>query len=285
MTNMTLLHSENKDQQQSGTFIRKEDKYIITKDQADILIPLLQQNLVNASPIPNTDYTVIESIYHDNDNLDVLTEYLNKQANRSKMRTRRYAPNGSWSSDVFLEVKAKENGICNKSRFQIGMNEVVDLSVGKSLELSSELRQLNLNIKKKALNSRLSLVNNFIEKLKTRPSSKITYTRLAYEKDSFRVTLDQNIQFSNLLYPNDNVSTKIKAQSSYMEIFNTVQNLYANDQLILEVKHAGNIPEWMQRFITLNNITEASFSKYCYAMSFAVTGKLTEAKENCVSAV
>lgn len=285
MNNMTLLHSENMEQQKAGNFVRKEDKYLITQEQADILIPLLQQNLVNASPIPNTDYTVIESIYHDNEQLDVLSEYLNKQANRSKMRTRRYAPNGNWSSDVFLEVKAKIDGICNKSRFQIGMSEVIDLSIGKPLELNSELRQLNLNIKQKSLNNRLGLVNNFIEKLKTKPSSKITYTRLAYEKDSFRVTLDQNVQFSNIMTPNENTLAKIKSQSSYMEMLTSAQNLYANNQFILEVKHSGNIPDWMQRFIVLNNITEASFSKYCYAMSFAVAGKLTDSTQTQVNAI
>ena len=268
-----LLTPENA-QPAAGSFIRKEDKYLLTKNQSDILIPLLETHLENASPVPNTDYTVIESVYYDNANLNVLTEYLSGQTSRSKMRTRRYAPNGIWGSGIFIEVKAKENGICNKSRFQIGLNEVVDLSLGKTISKTTALHQANLNIKSRTLKNRINLVNNFIEKLKTQPSSKITYSRLAYEKASFRVTLDQDLQFSNLLNIDTTAINSIKSESAYLEIMRKTQQQYADNQYVLEVKHAGVIPQWMQNFLSLHNVTEASFSKYCYALSFAVAGSL-----------
>ena len=90
---------------EQGQFVRMEDKYLLTKEQADALVPLLKTHLNNASPIPNTDYTIIESVYFDNSELNVLKEYLAQNTSRSKMRTRRYAPNGVWGQDIFIEGK------------------------------------------------------------------------------------------------------------------------------------------------------------------------------------
>jgi|GEM_PF-2798804 len=279
MKTIKLLTPANADHT-AGSFIRREDKYLLAKAQFDILVPLLKSNLENASPVANTDHTIIESVYYDNTNLDVLTEYLARQSCRSKMRTRRYAPNGVWDSSIFIEVKSKVNGICNKSRFQIGLNEVVDLSLGKTFSKTPSLHQANLNIKSRTLQKRINLVNYFIEKLKTQPSSKITYSRLAYEKASFRVTIDLDLQFSNLLNTNAAVVKTINSQPSYTEVMQTVQQQYADNQYILEVKHAGDIPRWMQEFLSQNQVAEVSFSKYCYAMSFAVAGSLVSGKTN-----
>jgi SPX domain protein involved in polyphosphate accumulation len=240
---------------------------------------MLQSNLDNASPIPNTDYTIIESVYYDNANLDVLTEYLAGQSSRSKMRTRRYAPNGVWGSSVFIEVKAKENGICNKSRFQIGLNEIVDLTLGKSLSKTQALSELNPSIKSRTMGKRIDLVNNFIDKLKTQPSSKITYSRLAYERGDFRVTVDQDLKYKNLLNTAEGITEKLRSDSAYLETMRSAQQNYAANQFILEVKHAGTIPTWMQEFLSQNQVAEASFSKYCYAMSFAVAGNLISTTE------
>lgn len=263
-------------QHEQGNFVRLEDKYLLTKEQADALVPLLKANLDNASPIPNTDYTIIESVYFDNAKLNVLKEYLAQNTSRSKMRTRRYAPNGVWGPDVFIEVKAKEDGVSKKSRFQISKADEQELLQGHTIAKTEELAAINQKIEDGKLTRRVKRVNSFIEEMGTVPTCKVTYSRLAYEKNSFRVTIDQDVKFENMAAVNGSTKEEINAKSSWLGVMRTAQKQFSERSYILEVKHSGEIPAWMTAFLKEHKIGEVSFSKYCYGMSFDVSGSLVK---------
>ncbi len=73
-----------KKKEENDQFSRYEDKYILTKDLVEKFTPLMKKNLDNASPIPNTDFTIIESIYFDNAELSTLQDYLLKKISAQK---------------------------------------------------------------------------------------------------------------------------------------------------------------------------------------------------------
>lgn len=263
-------------QHEQGNFVRLEDKYLLTREQAEALEVLLKANLDNASPIPNTDYTIIESVYFDNSKLNVLKEYLNQSTSRSKMRTRRYAPNGNWGKDIFIEVKAKEDGVSKKSRFQISKTEETELFMGRTISKTTDLSAINKKIEDGKLTKRVKRVNSFIEEMGTVPTCKVTYSRIAYERDSFRVTIDKDVKFETMAGIDGATKNEINAKPGWLGIMRSAQKQFSDRQYILEVKHSNNIPMWMQNFLKENSIPETSFSKYCYGMSFAVSGVLTE---------
>lgn len=263
-------------QHEQGSFERLEDKYLLTQEQAEALEILLKANLDNASPIPNTDYTIIESVYFDNSKLNVLKEYLAQNTSRSKMRTRRYAPNGNWGKDIFIEVKAKEDGVSRKSRFQISNTEQSELFMGRTISKTADLSAINKKIEDGKLTKRVKRVNSFIEEMGTVPTCKVTYSRVAYERDSFRVTIDKDIKFESMAGIENGTKEEINAKTGWLGIMRTAQKQFSDRQYILEVKHSGDIPAWMQAFLKENKVQETSFSKYCYGMSFEVSGVLTE---------
>lgn len=272
--NKKTLNAQDEINHEQGSFQRFEDKFLLTSTQSAELLKLLKMFLLNASPVPNTIYTKIESVYFDNQNLDILTEYLNHNSSRSKMRTRRYAPNGQWAekSEYFIEVKMKENGISKKGRFQLTEEDKSVLSRGDILNCNNSLITLNNKIDKTKLLKRIERVNEFVKNRNTKPLCNITYNRQAYEKGNFRVTLDQDIQFELLGNINATTRKHIIDNTNWLSTLEAAQNNYRKTPFVLEVKHDGNIPDWMTKFISHNQIAEANFSKYCFAMSHLITG-------------
>ncbi len=254
----------------AGQFQRLEDKYLLSEQDYNELLPLLQLYMINASPVINTQFTLIESVYYDNKNLDVLSEYLNQNLVRSKMRTRRYAPNGLFSSDIFLEVKSKTNGVSQKSRFQISSLDLEQINSGQLLESSEKINSLNSNIPTEKLNRRLDRVNQFITNKSIKPSCRVSYKRVAFEIGSLRVTLDKNIKFLQLLNISKEVKSDILNNLIWKKTLEQTQNAYSNGTCILEVKHDGNIPRWLKLFLQARSLNETGFSKYCFAMSYGL---------------
>lgn len=257
-------------------FVRIENKYLLNDEQAQNLIPILQSYLVNASPVPSTDYTIIESVYFDNMDLYSLNEYLAQNNNRSKMRTRKYAPNGCWDNEIFVELKSKVDGISKKSRLKMTNIDVKNLYTSETLIRTSELEFLNTPMKISKIEKRLENINIFLNRLKAIPTCKVSYSRIAYESknDHFRVTLDKNIKFQMLTTLSNDICKKINSNESFNNIMNLAQEKFSKNSHVLEIKHSGTIPQWMNDFLNLNNIEKVSFSKYCYAMSFTLKEKV-----------
>lgn len=114
-----IQHADSSFEEDQGSFVRLEDKYLLSAEQISRLTPLVNLNMKNAAPNPKTDYTLIRSVYFDDKNLACLRSYLSSESKRFKLRTRQYAPNGLWSDNTYLEYKAKIEGVCKKSRIEI----------------------------------------------------------------------------------------------------------------------------------------------------------------------
>ncbi|MEQ1723912.1 MAG: polyphosphate polymerase domain-containing protein [Pseudobdellovibrio sp.] len=250
------MSSDNSD------FVRYEDKYVITNEVYSKLLPLLNSELENAAPQKDTRYTEIESIYFDNTDLDILQDYLNKLNNRAKVRIRRYAPNSIWSSEYFTEFKTKIDGISKKNRFPINQTELTEII--NTSTVSSSLNKTN----KKIIN-KINLINAYLADKKARPICNVTYSREAFEKNDFRVTIDTKLSIQPHLESRDFLlkGSSVTANQEYLADLDRCVELYNENQYILEIKHQGTIPIWMQNFLNENHIAKIKFSKYCYAMA------------------
>src|SRR5271165_1362860 len=85
----------------TSLFRRFEDKYIIPKSFKEELVKLLSKHLKTDYPEKDTKFTLMKSTYFDSVNLDMVKHHMSKVADRFKIRTREYAPNGKLHKSDF----------------------------------------------------------------------------------------------------------------------------------------------------------------------------------------
>ena len=105
------------------TFKRYEKKFLLTKQQYEALIPRLLDNM---EPDPHCldgkNYSIY-NIYYDTVNSDVIRHSISKPYYKEELRLRSYRVPKSPKDKVFLELKKKINGIVNKRRVVLTLEE------------------------------------------------------------------------------------------------------------------------------------------------------------------
>ena len=103
-------------------FNRYEHKYILDKKQYEKITELLKEHMeLDSHNKDNTTYT-ISNIYYDTPDDYLIRTSLSKPDYKEKLRLRTYGVFDS-NSMVFLEIKKKFNGIVNKRRTKIKLDE------------------------------------------------------------------------------------------------------------------------------------------------------------------
>ena len=229
------------------TFKRIETKYIVSKDKLDKLIQDLKEYLVE------DDYPIstISNIYFDTKDFDVLLDDDFGDKRKEKVRMRTYLSQPKADSQVFLEIKTKDQeGVSRKFRL-----------------LSTPIAILNF-ITKGHLDPRITdtVVIEKVKKLRRdykqaiKPRMYIYYDRYSlkekkyiegYNYNKIRITIDQN-----LVYRDENVS-----------LFSGIHGspLVDNHTGIMEIKAPGNKPQWLQDILDKYGLIEHKFSKYSCA--------------------
>ncbi len=275
-----LLKYENSDvshgelETEKDNFVRIEEKYLVSRSNLDFLLEVLENALEPSYPIAGTKYTLIESVYFDSVGLDIFKSHFHSRDSRFKIRTRKYAPNGIWPAGekakeaAHLELKIKEHGVCKKSRFQISPDAERSIKAGKPLSLNRDLEDRNPELKTKSLSKRVDRVNTRVLSFGLKPSSVVTYNRIAYEKNGLRVTIDQDIQTSLLGELSEETQSSIHYDSQlWMQSQNMREQFHNGNDLVLEIKHSGSIPIWVTEMLKLTESKKASFSKYVYSIA------------------
>ena len=217
-------------------FIRHEKKYLVTKEQAEVFKGILSQYM---KPDKHGEY-LVQNIYFDNENWDVIRTSIEKPLYKEKMRLRCYGiPNKE--SRVFLELKKKYKGMVYKRRDVITHD---DLLFNSALEITTQersqiFRELNFYMRKTQVTEKIY----------------IAYKRTAFngiEHKDLRVTFDADICFrlDNLDFLDPNYGTL----------------LLPKDKIVMEIKTLGGMPVWMAQALSEHKIYPAPFSKYgrCY---------------------
>lgn len=228
-------------------FKRIETKYVVSKEILEKLIQDLKEYLVE------DDYPIstISNIYFDTEDFDVLLDDDFGDKRKEKVRMRTYLSQPKVDSQVFLEIKTKDQeGVGRKFRLLSTPITILNFMTKGHLDASITDKVVIEKVKK--------LHQDYKQGIK--PRMFIYYDRYSlkekkyiegYNYNKIRITIDQN-----LVYRDENVNLFSGNQGAPLLDDNTV---------IMEIKAPGNKPQWLQDILNKYGLIEHKFSKYSCA--------------------
>ncbi len=240
-------------------FRRVEDKFLLPRTELPRILELLDRELEPSYYEPGTKFNAIESVYFDSSSLQIFCDHFRNET-KFKIRLRRYGPNGVWpakTEPVHLEMKTKSGGVCQKFRLKVESAEHRALFCGKPMPVT--------DTKEKAIVKR-ELVNDAITRFSMRPLCRVRYERRAFEKNGLRVTIDDKIQ-AEILNSVSRGEAKEILKAPFFEKAQAMHDRFTDgDYVVVEVKHAGTMPNWLNLEMNAMSALRVSFSKYCYSI-------------------
>ena len=230
-----------------SVFKRYELKYLITKEQKNILVNSISPYMA----LDKYGRTTIRNIYFDTDNFLLIRRSIEKPDYKEKLRIRSYH-RASSDSQVFVELKKKYNSIVYKRRISLSESDATEWICNRKTCITPT------QISKE--------VDYFMEYYSPlHPKVFLSYEREAYystDRSDFRVTFDENI-----LFREEDLSLK-------SDIWGT--KLLDDNVCLMELKCSGGIPLWMTSLLSREHIYKTSFSKYGNAYQNYIYHKLKE---------
>ncbi len=221
-------------------FNRYEHKYLMNKETFDKVISVMDKHMELDSYNKNHEFYTIANIYYDTADNHLIRNSLSKPAYKEKLRLRAYGV-PDMSSKVFLEIKKKYNGIVNKRRTTLKLNEAYKfIDTGKK---PGEKEYMNKQV--------LNEITYFLKIYDLEPKLYLAYDRLAYfEKGNpdLRISFDHNI--------------RSRRYDVHLEDGDYGDELLDDDMYLMEIKTSRAKPIWLSHMLTELNIKRKSFSKY-----------------------
>jgi len=217
-------------------FKRYEKKYLVTEKQCNAFKGILAQYMI---PDQYGEY-LVQNLYYDTENWDVIRASIEKPIYKEKMRLRCYGIAND-DSTFYLELKKKYEGVVYKRRIAIPSESLTGGSVRNivSTTPSQISREFDFYMQS----------NEVSEKIY------IAYQRLAFaglDDTGLRVTFDSDIRFrlDDLCFSNSNAG----------------EATIPEGKMVMEIKTLGGMPLWMASALSENEIFPISFSKFgiCY---------------------
>ena len=185
-------------------FRRVEKKYVINKNQYEILQKAMQDKMLEDEHGKSTIYNV----YYDTEQYDLIKHSITKPIFKDKVRIRSYnAP--TQNSKVYLEIKRKYDGIVSKRRIETSLEKFYE----------------NFNNQKETAKGQVEKeLTYYFKHYRLIPTMFLSYERNAYyekENSDFRLTFDTNIiaRDYDLQMEKGNYGTVILGKDNYvMEI-------------------------------------------------------------------
>ena len=220
-------------------FNRVENKFLLTKQDFDALLPVLHEKMNN--DIFNADGKTypISNLYFDTDADELIIKSLEKPVYKEKLRLRSYGQ-AKLEDTVYLEIKKKYDGIVYKRRTPFTLQEAYSFI---NDNIIPENPKMNLQV--------FHEIQNLLFRYNLKPKVYISYDRLAFfakEDSDFRLTLDSNIQTRR---------TDLRLDSPVYG-----EQLLEKDTWLMEAKAFKSFPLWFVQFLSKRKIFQNSFSKY-----------------------
>ncbi|MDO5397497.1 MAG: polyphosphate polymerase domain-containing protein [bacterium] len=221
-------------------FNRYEHKYKMDMDAFHKVLEVMDEHMELDKHCANHSLYTIANIYYDTPDNTLIRESLSKPVYKEKMRLRSYGVPGM-NTKVFLEIKKKFNGLVNKRRTTLKLDEAYDfIKSGISPEIKD---YMNAQV--------VHELEYFMQRYSLSPKVYIAYDRLAYfEKgnDDLRISFDTNIRTRrhDVALENGDYGTK----------------LISDDIRLMEIKTSSAMPLWLCKMLSDLNLRKTSFSKY-----------------------
>lgn len=224
-----------------NTFKRYENKYVLTREQYDIIMRRIHEQMRPDDFCRGGAMYQVNTIYYDTPGFDVIRRCMSFPGYKEKLRMRSYGTPKSDEDKVFVCIKKKLINEGNKRRAVMKLREAKEfLATGNRPKCTDYINEQVMNE-----------IEYFNRNLELRPAVFISYDREAFfgkEDDSFRVTVD-----SNLLYRTTDLDLKKGAYGARL--------LDANKYL-MEIKIPGAMPLWISHALSYAEAFPVGFSKY-----------------------
>lgn len=119
---------------------------------------------------------------------------------------------------------------------------------GQEIIASEKLININELLKERTILKRLKRINDAVKNMKLEPLIQVQYSRLAYQDDSIRLTIDKDITTTPIQAMSMVAKLNITRNPDWSQALKSTQRLASTYPHVLEVKHAGEIPPWLTRF-------------------------------------
>ena len=216
-------------------FERRETKYIIPNERfADFLTAL-------AEYMEQDEYGrhLIQSLYYDTDNYQMIRHSMEKPVYKEKFRVRCYGL-ACEDSLVFLELKKKIDRVVYKRRIAISYEAYQTWLAGGAFPMDEKQPQISRE-----------LAWVFYQYPDLKPKVLISYERLSYfgkANAQFRVTFDQQISY--------------QSEPFDLSTLNNRALVAPEIGVLMEVKALGAYPLWFVELLNQYQLQKSSFSKY-----------------------
>ena len=237
--------------QSPSLFKRSEKKYLINSSIAELLMGQIGFYLPKDAKTLESPF--ISSIYYDNKEWKCYNDQIRKINPRFKVRFRQYTKHGKNSNHGFLEIKRKVNSISLKDRIKANIDSIESLPDD---HIPDEIKSLNRKLETQDLSNIYFKIADEIKRNSLHPVARVSYNRLAFENPdkSLRVTFDSNLEFLAIVNP-------------ALEPICPSHKFYDN-VMVMEIKYADKMPEWLLSLLKTNKISKQRFSKYCNAINY-----------------
>lgn len=221
-------------------FNRYEKKYMLDEVTFKRLLDRISDYMEPDKYNKNGQFYSISNIYYDTDDNRLIRSSIEKPVYKEKLRMRSYGTPDT-SDKVFLEIKKKYNGIVNKRRTSIVLEDAYQYMEDGTFPKETEC--LNRQVLKE--------IDYFKSIYDLKPKVYLSYDRYAFfEKNDgdFRVTFDTNITTRR---------GDVRLESGSYGNRLLPQNIY-----LMEIKINCSVPMWFTSCLSDLKIYPVSFSKY-----------------------
>lgn len=222
-------------------FRRREQKYLITKEQYAELVENISSYMRSDKYGKDGKYTV-KSLYFESPDNKIYFETKNKLKFRQKLRLRVYE-NTDINGTAFFEIKQKHNKVVNKRRLVLPLAEAYRY-LYSSEEILEDYETSNTQVFRE--------IHHFRHLYNLQPEMIIIYDRHAFHglfDPDLRVTFDLNLRCRN--------------DDLFLENGSQGENFIDPNLVVLEVKVNDSVPLWLTRILQDLNCEQGSTSKYC----------------------
>ena len=215
-----------------ASFRRKEVKFLLTAAQADRLLDRIGDRIEQDA----FAHSSISNLYYDTPDWRLIRRSLQKPDFKEKLRLRCYRT-PTETSDAFLEIKRKVEGIVYKRRACLPYGEAAEaLRKGVIPQDGQVFRE--------------------IEWMYRLYPGLAPAMMIAYERDSFRGIEDPELRLT--------IDREIRWRTERLELSagSGGQMLLSPEMRLLEIKIPGVMPLWLAQALSECGIRRTSFSKY-----------------------
>ncbi|MBR6717555.1 MAG: polyphosphate polymerase domain-containing protein [Oscillospiraceae bacterium] len=225
-----------------STFQRREVKFLLSKEQFDLLLPVVHEHMnPDAYCVDGKEYGIY-NLYYDTPDNYLIRQSLAKPYFKEKLRLRSYYSPADPYASVFLEIKRKIGGIVTKRRVAMTL-------VDAETYIQTRVKPYYERFIDQQVMKELDVFLNFYDSIQ--PRQYISYQRAAFfgkDDPEFRLTFDREITARRY--------DLTLSKPSYGE------QIILPDQRLMEIKVPGSLPLWMSQALSELEIRRLSFSKY-----------------------